>query len=133
MVPDSDYRIKLPVFEGPLDLLLFLIRKNELEIYDKLYGLIRSTDFTDARSKKKYLAFLMSHPEIEANNSFDDNLEILKEKFALDSLEEARNYFENELGLNLNTLFFYFACCRWLLYFPKKRTKRKKVIQQKNR
>ena len=34
MVPDSDYRIKLQVFEGPLDLLLFLIRKNELDIYD---------------------------------------------------------------------------------------------------
>lgn len=34
MVPDTDYRIKLQVFEGPLDLLLFLIRKNELDIYD---------------------------------------------------------------------------------------------------
>lgn len=35
MTPDSaDYRIKLPVFEGPLDLLLFLIRKNEIDIYD---------------------------------------------------------------------------------------------------
>jgi len=34
VVPDADYRIKLPVFEGPLDLLLFLIRKNELDIYD---------------------------------------------------------------------------------------------------
>jgi segregation and condensation protein A len=34
VVPDSDYRIKLPVFEGPLDLLLFLIRKNEIDIYD---------------------------------------------------------------------------------------------------
>lgn len=32
--PDADYRIKLPVFEGPLDLLLFLIRKNEIDIYD---------------------------------------------------------------------------------------------------
>jgi segregation and condensation protein A len=31
---DADLRIKLPVFEGPLDLLLFLIRKNELDIYD---------------------------------------------------------------------------------------------------
>jgi segregation and condensation protein A len=31
---DTDYRIKLQVFEGPLDLLLFLIRKNELDIYD---------------------------------------------------------------------------------------------------
>ena len=33
-LPDNDYRIKLQVFEGPLDLLLFLIRKNELDIYD---------------------------------------------------------------------------------------------------
>ena len=34
MVLDADYRIKLQAFEGPLDLLLFLIRKNELDIYD---------------------------------------------------------------------------------------------------
>jgi len=34
VVAEVDYRIKLPVFEGPLDLLLFLIRKNELDIYD---------------------------------------------------------------------------------------------------
>ncbi len=31
---DTDHRIKLPVFEGPLDLLLFLIRKHELDIHD---------------------------------------------------------------------------------------------------
>jgi segregation and condensation protein A len=34
VIPDSDYRIKLQAFEGPLDLLLFLIRKSELDIYD---------------------------------------------------------------------------------------------------
>lgn len=34
MLPDTEHRIKLQVFEGPLDLLLFLIRKNELDIYD---------------------------------------------------------------------------------------------------
>ena len=34
MANESDYRIKLQVFEGPLDLLLFLIRKSELDIYD---------------------------------------------------------------------------------------------------
>jgi segregation and condensation protein A len=34
VVPDAEYRIKLPAFEGPLDLLLFLIRKNEIDIYD---------------------------------------------------------------------------------------------------
>jgi len=30
----ADPRIRLPIFEGPLDLLLFLIRKNEVDIYD---------------------------------------------------------------------------------------------------
>ncbi len=30
----TDPRIRLPIFEGPLDLLLFLIRKSELDIYD---------------------------------------------------------------------------------------------------
>jgi segregation and condensation protein A len=29
-----DHSIRLPMFEGPLDLLLFLIRKNELDIHD---------------------------------------------------------------------------------------------------
>ena len=29
-----DYGIKLPLFEGPLDLLLHLIKKNEVDIYD---------------------------------------------------------------------------------------------------
>ena len=32
--PDA-YQVKLDSFEGPLDLLLHLIRKNEVNIYDK--------------------------------------------------------------------------------------------------
>jgi segregation and condensation protein A len=31
---ESDYRVKLEVFEGPLDLLLYLIKKEEVDIYD---------------------------------------------------------------------------------------------------
>ena len=30
----DDYRVTLPVFEGPLDLLLHLIRKEQINIYD---------------------------------------------------------------------------------------------------
>src|SRR5262249_38209552 len=30
----GEYRVELPVFEGPLDLLLYLIRKHELDIFD---------------------------------------------------------------------------------------------------
>ncbi len=31
---DNDYKVKLDVFEGPLDLLLYLIKKEEVAIYD---------------------------------------------------------------------------------------------------
>jgi segregation and condensation protein A len=31
---DNDYKVKLDVFEGPLDLLLYLIKKDEIDIYD---------------------------------------------------------------------------------------------------
>lgn len=34
LAPVLDHPIRLPVFEGPLDLLLFLIRRNEIDIYD---------------------------------------------------------------------------------------------------
>jgi len=34
LLQSLDQPIRLPVFEGPLDLLLFLIRKNELDIHD---------------------------------------------------------------------------------------------------
>jgi segregation and condensation protein A len=33
-VEDKDYKVKLEIFEGPLDLLLYLIKKDEIGIYD---------------------------------------------------------------------------------------------------
>ena len=30
----SDYEVRLEIFQGPLDLLLHLIRKNEVDIFD---------------------------------------------------------------------------------------------------
>ena len=34
LIPDQDHLIKLTSFEGPLDLLLYLIKKDEIDIYD---------------------------------------------------------------------------------------------------
>ncbi len=50
MVADIDPRIKLSVFEGPLDLLLFLIRKHEIDIYDIPIGLVLD-QYLDALSE----------------------------------------------------------------------------------
>jgi len=44
----GDYRVELPVFEGPLDLLLHLIRKHEIDIFDIPIALIT----------EKYLQYL---------------------------------------------------------------------------
>jgi segregation and condensation protein A len=45
---DEEYRIKLKIFEGPMDLLLHLIRKNEVDIFD-----IPIAEITD-----QYLAYI---------------------------------------------------------------------------
>jgi segregation and condensation protein A len=45
---DSDYKVKLEVFEGPLDLLLYLIRRDEVDIHD----------VSIERITRQYLAYL---------------------------------------------------------------------------
>lgn len=40
LIPAADHPIRLPVFEGPLDLLLYLIRKNEIDIHDIPIGVV---------------------------------------------------------------------------------------------
>jgi segregation and condensation protein A len=40
MQDQESYRVRLEVFEGPLDLLLYLIRKNEVDVYDIPIALI---------------------------------------------------------------------------------------------
>ena len=50
VVAEIDPRIKLSVFEGPLDLLLFLIRKHEIDIYDIPIGLVLD-QYLDALSE----------------------------------------------------------------------------------
>ena len=44
----EDYKVKLEVFEGPLDLLLYLIKRDEVDIYD----------ISIERITKQYLAYL---------------------------------------------------------------------------
>lgn len=51
----DDYRVKLEAFEGPLDLLLFLIRKSEVEV----------ADIPVARIADQYMAFLKQIDRID--------------------------------------------------------------------
>jgi segregation and condensation protein A len=51
---DVDYKVKLEVFEGPLDLLLFLIKRDEIDIYD----------ISIERITKQYLEYLQAFKEL---------------------------------------------------------------------
>ena len=35
---ETEYKVRLEIFEGPLDLLLYLIKRDELDIYDISLG-----------------------------------------------------------------------------------------------
>ena len=50
----DDYKVKLEVFEGPLDLLLFLIKRDEIDIYD----------ISIERITRQYLEYLQAFREL---------------------------------------------------------------------
>src|SRR5882762_6349826 len=51
---ETDYQVKLEVFEGPLDLLLYLIKRDEIDIYD----------ISLERITKQYLEYLQAFKEL---------------------------------------------------------------------
>jgi len=50
----TDYKVKLEIFEGPLDLLLYLIKRDELDIYD----------VSIERITRQYLEYLQAFKEL---------------------------------------------------------------------
>ncbi len=51
---ETDYKVKLEVFEGPLDLLLYLIKQDEIDIYD----------ISIERITRQYLEYLQAFKEL---------------------------------------------------------------------
>jgi segregation and condensation protein A len=51
---ESDYKVKLEIFEGPLDLLLYLIKQDEIDIYD----------ISIERITRQYLEYLQAFKEL---------------------------------------------------------------------
>ncbi len=52
---DTDYKVKLEIFEGPLDLLLYLIKRDEIDIYE----------IAIERITRQYLEYLQAFKELE--------------------------------------------------------------------
>jgi segregation and condensation protein A len=51
---ETDYKVKLEIFEGPLDLLLYLIKRDELDIYD----------ISIEKITRQYLEYLQAFKEL---------------------------------------------------------------------
>jgi segregation and condensation protein A len=51
---ETDYKVRLEIFEGPLDLLLYLIKQDEIDIYD----------ISLERITKQYLEYLQAFKEL---------------------------------------------------------------------
>ena len=54
---ESDYKVKLEIFEGPLDLLLYLIKRDEIDIYD----------ISIERITRQYLEYLQTFKELNVD------------------------------------------------------------------
>src|SRR3982750_5060420 len=52
---ETDYKVKLDVFEGPLDPLLYLIKRDEIDIYD----------ISIQRITRQYLEYLQAFKELK--------------------------------------------------------------------
>jgi segregation and condensation protein A len=52
---ETDYKVKLEVFDGPLDLLLYLIKRDEIDIYD----------ISIERITRQYLEYLQAFKELK--------------------------------------------------------------------
>ena len=52
---EIDYKVKLEIFEGPLDLLLYLIKRDEIDIYD----------ISIERITRQYLEYLQAFKELQ--------------------------------------------------------------------
>ena len=60
------YKVKLEIFEGPLDLLLYLVKKDHLNIYD----------IPIAKVTEQYLQYLELMRLLDLNMSFPTSIDI---------------------------------------------------------
>ena len=89
------YKIVLPIFEGPFDLLFHLIDKNEVDIYD----------IPIARITEQYLEYIQTMQQLDLDVASEflvmaANLLSIKAKMLLPKLSKEENPNDDELGLD---------------------------------
>lgn len=112
----EEYKVQLEVFEGPLDLLLYLIRKNEVDIYDipigaiakqyldyldlmKMLDLNIAGDFIVMAStlmviKSRMLLPVDDRPEEELDEEDDPRFDLVRQLVEYKKFKDAAGYLE---------------------------------------
>lgn len=79
---------------------------SENYVFDFYYNQLNNSKLSVERDMKEYdLILSRCHGRLSADNSFEDNLEILRQEYHFPSVEGCRDFFENIKGISLDKLF----------------------------
>jgi len=79
---------------------------NNSDVYNLYLEKIRDIERKDIVNMDKYSAIRMHVPELNPNESFETNLEYLRDHYEKQTLKECLNFFEKENKIDLNELFY---------------------------
>jgi segregation and condensation protein A len=116
----QEYQVQLEIFEGPMDLLLHLIRKNKVDIYDipiafimdqylKYLDMMRSVnidvagDFLEMAATLAYIKSRMLVPRVgseEEDQEEDPRMELVRPLLEYAKIKEAAEILANSLQLD---------------------------------
>ena len=121
---DKEYKVQLDVFEGPLDLLLYLIKKSEVDVHDipvetitsqymDYLGLMRMLDLNIAGEflvmaatlmmiKSRMLLPVEEQPELEEDEEEDPRWDLVRQLVEYKKFKDAAMFLEDMEGLREN-------------------------------
>jgi segregation and condensation protein A len=110
-----DYKVELPVFRGPLDLLLFLVKQNEVDLHDipmatiteQFLAYLNMLQVIDVEAAGEFLVMaatlmeikskmLLPRDEEEAKQEQDPRLELVKQLLEYKKYKEAATLLEEQ-------------------------------------
>jgi segregation and condensation protein A len=118
-----DYKVELPTFRGPLDLLLFLVKHNEVDLYDipiasiteQFLAYLNLLQVIDVEAAGEFLVMaatlmeikskmLLPRTEGEATEEDDPRLELVKQLIEYKKFKEAAALLEEQADRQLTRL-----------------------------
>jgi hypothetical protein len=79
---------------------------SENEIVGFYHELLQSTKLVRKKDLNKYILFRANSPRLSTDKSFEENLQVLAEDYRRASLEDAKAFFTENEGLDLEELFY---------------------------